>query len=89
MAALHFTQNLRRHTPCPSYCADAATVAALLSEYFARYPGVRTYILDDQGHVRHHVKVLVDGINLADRATLSDALTPDSAVHVFQALSGG
>jgi hypothetical protein len=89
MAQLHFTQNLRRHTPCPSYCDAAPTVAALLRSYFREYPGVRTYILDDQGHVRHHVKVLVDGINLTDRAGLSDMLKPDSQVHVFQALSGG
>jgi hypothetical protein len=89
MAQLHFTQNLRRHTPCPSFASEAGTVAGLLAEYFASYPGVRPYILDDQGHVRHHVKVLVDGINLADRAALSDTLAPDSQVHVFQALSGG
>ncbi len=89
MAQLHFTQNLRRHTPCPSYTADAGTVAALLTDYFATYPDIRSYILDDQGHVRHHVKVLVDGINLTDRATLSDTLSSDSQVHVFQALSGG
>lgn len=89
MAQLHFTQNLRRHTSCPSYSGDADTVAALLSDYFGRYPDVRGYVLDDQGHVRHHVKVLVDGVNLADRARLSDALGRDSQVHVFQALSGG
>ena len=89
MAELHFTQNLRRHTRCPSYAADANTVAGLLRKYFAAYPDVRAYILDDQGHVRHHVKVLVDGINLNDRATLSDPLSRNSQVHVFQALSGG
>lgn len=89
MAELHFTQNLRRHTPCPSYTGNAGTVAALLGQYFEQYPRVRNYILDDQGHVRHHVKVLVDGVNLTDRAGLSDELTPASQVHVFQALSGG
>ena len=89
MAQLHFTQNLRRHTPCPSYTGDASTVAALLNDYFDKYAGVRSYVLDDQGQVRHHVKVLVDGVNLRDRAALSDALTPDSEVYVFQALSGG
>ncbi|MGD8324632.1 MAG: MoaD/ThiS family protein [Gammaproteobacteria bacterium] len=89
MAALHFTQNLRRHTPCPSYFGNAGTVGALLNAYFAQYPGVRTYVLDDQGHVRHHVKVLVDGVNLSDRAELSDALASDSQVHILQALSGG
>lgn len=89
MAQLHFTQNLRRHTPCPSFSADAPDVAGLMQSYFLRYPGVRSYILDDQGHVRHHVKVLIDGVNLKDRAGLSDALTSTSQVHVFQALSGG
>jgi len=89
MAQLHFTQNLRRHTPCPSYIGDAPTVAVLLNDYFDKYAGVRSYVLDDQGQVRHHVKVLVDGVNLRDRAALSDALTPDSEVYVFQALSGG
>ena len=89
MPELHFTQNLRRHTPCPSFSVQADSVAGLLNQYFEQYPGVRTYILDDQGHVRHHVKVLVDGINLNDRATLRDTLSPESQVHVFQALSGG
>lgn len=89
MPQLHFTQNLRRHTPCPSYRGEGGTVATLLQEYFRQYPGVRDYVLDNQGHVRHHVKVLVDGINLTDRTQLSDTLSPDSEVHVFQALSGG
>ena len=89
MAELHFTQNLRRHTPCPSFSAEASTVAGLLRAYFDEYPLVRNYVLDDQGHVRHHVKILVDGVNLGDRDTLSDELSPQSQVHIFQALSGG
>ena len=89
MAELHFTQNLRRHTACPSCKIDAATVAELLARYFADYPTVRGYVLDDQGGVRKHIKVLVDGRNLTDRTALSDALDERSQVHVFQALSGG
>jgi hypothetical protein len=50
---------------------------------------VRGYVLDDQGEVRHHVKVLVDGRNLRDRRRLSDCVGVDSEVYVFQALSGG
>ena len=89
MAELHFTQNLRRHTECPDCTLAATTVAELLEQYFADYPGVRGYVLDDQGEVRKHVKVLVDGRNINDRARLSDPLEPNSQVHVFQALSGG
>lgn len=89
VAAIHFTQNLVRHTDCPSSSLAAATVAELLEQYFAEWPRVRGYVLDDQGEVRKHVKILVDGRNLKDRKKLSDELANDSEVYIFQALSGG
>ena len=89
MARLHFTPNLSRHTECPSAALEAETVAELLERYFETWPAVRGYVLDDQGAVRHHVKVLVDGHNIRDRRKLTDRLNNDSEVYVFQALSGG
>lgn len=89
MATLHFTQNLIRHTQCPSANLHAATVAELFERYFATWPAVRDYVLDNQGEVRHHVKVLVDGANIRDRRKLTDRLNLESEVYVFQALSGG
>ena len=89
MAQLHFTQNLVRHTQCPSANLEAGTVAELFAQYFESWPAVRHYVLDDQGEVRHHVKVLVDGRNITDRRKLSDRINSDSEVYVFQALSGG
>lgn len=89
MAHIYFTANLARHTDCPSNDFEAATVGELMERYFKQWPRVRGFVLDDQGHVRKHVKVLVDGRNITDRAGLSDPLAPDSEVHVFQALSGG
>ena len=89
MAKLHFTQNLTRHTECPSAALEADTVAELLERYFESWPSVRGYVLDDQGEVRHHVKVLVDGRNIKDRSKLTDRINEDSEVYVFQALSGG
>ena len=89
MAQIHFTQNLTRHVDCPSQELPAGTVAELLQRYFDERPDVRGFILDDQGQVRKHVKVIVDGRNLRDRSKLSDALNADSEVYVFQALSGG
>ena len=89
MAQIHFTQNLTRHVDCPSRALPAGTVAELLQRYFDERPDVRGFILDDQGQVRKHVKVIVDGRNLRDRSKLSDALNSDSEVYVFQALSGG
>jgi molybdopterin converting factor small subunit len=89
MASVHFTPNLARHTECPAATLAAATVAELLDRYFEQWPGVRGFVLDDQGEVRKHIKVLVDGRNLRDRRRLSDELAADSEVYVFQALSGG
>jgi hypothetical protein len=89
MAHLSFTPNLARHTCCPDAELPAATLAQLFEDYFSRWPEVRGYVLDDQGGVRRHIRVLVDGLNLRDRQRLGDALTPHSRVFVFQALSGG
>jgi hypothetical protein len=89
MAQLHFTQNLVRHTQCPSAELAADTVAELLERYFATWPAVRHYVLNDQGEVRQHVKVLVDGANIKDRRKLTDRINATSEVYVFQALSGG
>ena len=89
MANLHFTQNLTRHTRCPTAKLEVVTVVELFERYFESWSGVRDYVLDNQGEVRHHVKVLVDGRNVRDRCKLTDRLEKDSEVHVFQALSGG
>lgn len=89
MPTIEFTPNLRRHVDCPKEQLDAETLGDCLEDYFGRWPGVRGFILDDQGAVRHHVKILIDGRNIRDRNKLSDALEPSSRIHIFQALSGG
>lgn len=89
MPSISFTDNLTRHTPCPDAAFEAVTVAQLFDRYFERWPAVRGYVLDDQGAVRNHVLVLVDGRGLHDRRRLSDPLTSQSEVFVIQALSGG
>jgi hypothetical protein len=89
VAHLYFTPNLARQIECPPDSLAAATVAELFETYFSRWPGVRGYVLDDQGVVRKHVKVIIDDAYLQDRRALSDTLQPDSKVYVFQLLSGG
>jgi len=46
-------------------------------------------VLDEQGHLRQHVVIYIDGRRVADRTALSDALAPDDKVYVLQALTGG
>lgn len=89
MAKVFFTANLRRHVDCPSTEADGGTVRAVLERVFAVEDRLGAYVLDDQGALRKHMSILVDGLRIADRETLSDPVKPESEVWVMQALSGG
>jgi sulfur carrier protein ThiS len=89
MPQVVFTPNLRRHLACPPRAVAGRTVAAALSEVFADNPGLRGYVLDDQGQLRQHVVIFVDGRMIYDRARLTDPVREHSEVYVLQALSGG
>lgn len=89
MPVVEFTPNLAHQTAAPSCCVEASTVAEALNAVFAQRPALRGYVLDDQGSVRQHVVIFVDGDALKDRRGLSDALRADSEIFVMQALSGG
>ena len=89
LVSVQFTRNLQRHVSCPSARHAGATVAEVLSSYFADHPEVRHYVLDDQGGVRQHVTVFVGGSTISDRVRLSDAVQAGQEIYVMQALSGG
>ncbi len=89
MAVVQFTPQLRRFTETPEVSTDVATLRDALEAAFAVNPRLRSYVLDDQGHVRANVVVFVDGRRCDDRVALADPLRPTSRVHVMQALSGG
>jgi hypothetical protein len=84
-----FTEHLRRHVSCPNEHVPGATARDALEAYFTRHARVRSYVLDDQGCLRKHVVVFIDGRQLRDRAGLSDRVADDSELYVMQALSGG
>lgn len=83
------TPNLQRHVACPSMTLPGATVREVLNELFAAHPQVRGYVLDDQGALRHHMVIFVDGRQIKDRVHLRDPVSPDSEIYIMQALSGG
>lgn len=89
MATLHFTAHLRAVAPPEPLEVNATTVAAALDSAFDAFPQLRGYVVDDQGRIRRHVAVLVDGQMLDRTAALQAELRPTSEVHVLQALSGG
>lgn len=89
MPTIHLTSHLRRVAPSGPTRVEAATLGAALDAYFATAPKVRSYILDDQGRLRKHVAVFIDGELLTGKRDLGRPVAPDCEIYVMQALSGG
>lgn len=90
MAAVRFTRHLRAHIPS---LADGnfpgSTLAEVVDSIERVHPGIRGYLLDDQGVLRRHVNCFVNEELIRDRERMSDPVGPKDTVFVMQALSGG
>jgi sulfur carrier protein ThiS len=89
MPIIAFTPALQRFLPVPTVRVEATTVHQALAGVFADRPALRGYVLDDQGRLRRHVNVFVNGELVRDRARLSDPVGAEDEIYVFQALTGG
>jgi hypothetical protein len=89
MPRVTFTRALERFLPTPTVEVEGATLAEALAAVFAARPALRGYVLDDQGALRRHVNIYINGEPAADRARLSDPVAARDEVYVLQALSGG
>ncbi|MBR8303031.1 MoaD/ThiS family protein [Burkholderia dolosa] len=89
MAHLFFAASIQRHIETPERDVDARSLHDALEAVFSEQPRLRGYIVDDQGALRKHLAVFIDGRPIRDRQRLSDALERTSRVYVVQALSGG
>jgi sulfur-carrier protein len=89
MPQLRFTQSIQRHVACPPKVVAGTSVRQILDGYFAGNPMARGYVLDDQGALRKHMAIFINGQPVQDRTHLADAVPADGTVDVIQALSGG
>jgi sulfur carrier protein ThiS len=89
MPHIAFAPAIQRHIVCPERTVAGDTVLAALEAVFGEQPELRGYLLDDQGQLRRHVAVFVDGVGIRDRKRLSDAVEAGSRIYVVQAISGG
>lgn len=90
---VRFTRHLARFFPelatDTGERVEADTVAQVVAALDSRYPGLRSYLCDDQHRLRRHVNIFHNGAMLHDRLGLSDAVTDGDELLVVQALSGG
>jgi sulfur-carrier protein len=89
MAQVTLTPHLARHIPCPPRAVEGGTVRDVLEAYFTAEPLVRGYVLDDQGVLRKHVVIFVDGQQLVSRGDLGQPVSESASIYIMQALSGG
>ena len=89
MPTVRFTQNIQRHLACPTRQVAGATIRDVLDSYFLLHERTRGYVLDDQGRLRQHMAIFIDGAVIQDRDELSDRVAPDAVIDLIQALSGG
>lgn len=83
------TQHLREVGPSQKEMFAGSTVREVLQQAAERYPRLTGYVLDDQGEVRKHVAIFING-ELQDRRTVLDRAVEESEeIYILQALSGG
>ena len=77
---------LRPYTDADEVEANGATLAELLKDLDARYPGIRFRMIDEQDQVRRHMRIFINGEPVKN---LTHAIGASDEVSIVQALSGG
>jgi sulfur-carrier protein len=89
MVMVEFAASLQRHKPCPAQAVPPGSLAQVLDSALRVEPGLRSYVLDDQGHVRKHVAVFVNRTLHLPRDQLQRPIAAEDKVLVTQCLTGG
>jgi len=85
-----FSKALKRFFPqLKDTSAEGNTFVEILHEIEVHYPGMCSYVLDEQGSLRKHVNIFIDGSIINDRTKLTDSFSEHSEIYIIQALSGG
>ena len=77
---------LHSYTGTRSVEAQGSTIDELLQDLDRRYPGIRFRMIDEQGGVRPHMRIFLNGEQVW---RLDAPVLPADRVQILQALSGG
>lgn len=88
---IHFAAHLQRHVTIADQTIAASTISEAIARACEAAPAMRHYVLDDQGNVRKHVAVFIDGTLFLPRHDMQrpSPLSDGAKVHIIQCLTGG
>ncbi len=91
MAKISFTSALKRFFPDlkEELHLPGTKVSEIMTHLEKQYPGLTDYLVDEDGSLRKHINIFVDGQLIHDRQNLSDSIKENDEILIFQALSGG
>jgi molybdopterin converting factor small subunit len=78
--------SLRSYTRASRVAAVGMTLGEVLADLDRQFPGIRFRMVDEQGRLRPHMRVFVNGQAVHE---LARPLQPTDDVSIVQALSGG
>jgi molybdopterin synthase sulfur carrier subunit len=67
----------------------SVTAADVIAAVAREYPGLRDRVFNEQGELRRHVNIFIDGQNARDLGGLAASIGADSEIWIHPALSGG
>ncbi|GLR18029.1 MoaD/ThiS family protein [Portibacter lacus] len=86
MIKVHFTSALKRFFPnLQTIEVEASDVSTALLQVEEKYPGMKSYLMDETEQLRPHVNIFIG----EDIATLENEVSANDEIFIFQALSGG
>jgi sulfur-carrier protein len=71
MPQVRFRQNIQRHVACPPREVEGSSSREALEAYFKANPPARSYVFDDQGALRKHMAIFINGDPVLDRTKLA------------------
>ena len=89
MARVTLTANLKKYYPETRFTVAGGTLRAVLDAMEARRPHFMSYVLEDNGHIRKHVNMFIDGQLVRDKTNIDIPVAENADIHIMQALSGG
>lgn len=90
MPKVNFTSALKRFFPdLSSIEVEADNINELIAQIELKYPGIKSYLLDDTGSLRKHVNIFIGENLIQDEVSFTDDLSSKDEIYIFQALSGG